>query len=482
VLFNSWTFAAFLLVVLPVYYALPRRGQNLFLLAASYVFYGWWDWRFLSLLWISTVVDYAVALALDATDDARKRRLLILMSLIVNLGMLGFFKYFNFFVESAIDTLQSIGLEASTPLLHVVLPVGISFYTFQTLSYTLDVYRKEQPACKSLVDFALFVSYFPQLVAGPIERATALLPQIQSDRRVSQQDWTSGTQLILWGFVKKVAIADSLAQYVDTAFSDPSAGDSLTLLLCTYAFALQIYCDFSGYSDIARGISRILGIELMENFKQPYLARNITEFWRRWHISLSTWLRDYLYIPLGGNRFGTRAQYRNLFITMLLGGLWHGANWTFVLWGAMHGTMLAVHKYLLRGRRVAVEGVPVSASAWLRYCAGVIVTFNLVCFTWIFFRAATLDEAITYISQIAGGTLPAGASLYEPAYFGLVEALTFYGIVLFVLDGRCWFRNAELPYSERDVWWRSGIAYAAGMLILLLVRENASGAFIYFQF
>ncbi|MDZ4861314.1 MAG: MBOAT family protein [Candidatus Hydrogenedentes bacterium] len=481
-LFNSWTFAAFIVIVLPIYYSLSRRGQNLFLLVASYVFYGWWDWRFLGLLWVSTVVDYAVALSLDKTTSPGRRRGLISISLFTNLGMLGFFKYFDFFVTSAIDALSTLGIPASPPLLEVVLPVGISFYSFQTLSYALDVYRRDQPACRSFVDFALFVAYLPQLVAGPIERATRLLPQIQADRRVGQREWATGLQLILWGYVKKVAIADSLARYADAAFTNPAGCDALTLLLCVYAFAIQIYCDFSGYSDIARGISRLMGIELMENFRQPYLSRNITEFWRRWHISLSTWLRDYLYIPLGGNRGGPFAQYKNIMITMLLGGLWHGANWTFVIWGGLHGIFLAVHKFYLRKRKVSFEPVPIGVGPWLNYAAGVFVTFHLVCLTWVFFRAPDLDSALAYNALLINNSAAVSSALATPDFLGLWEALFFYGLVIFALDFRCWRRASELPFTEEDAWWRRGIAYAAGMLILMLVRENSSGAFIYFQF
>lgn len=481
-LFNSWIFAAFLLLVLPVYYGLPLRGQNIFLLAASYVFYGWWDWRFLFLLFASTVLDYTVAIFLERSTNPRARRALIGCSLAGNLGMLGFFKYYDFFVASAKDALSALGIPFTPALLEAVLPVGISFYSFQTLSYALDVYRGEQRACRSFVDFALFVTYFPQLVAGPIERATRLLPQIQSPRRVGQYEWATGLQLMLWGYVKKVAIADGLAQYVDAAFAEPTRCDSLTLLLAVYAFALQIYCDFSGYSDIARGVSRLLGIDLMENFKQPYLARNITEFWRRWHISLSTWLRDYLYIPLGGNRHGELQQFRNLFITMLLGGLWHGANWTFVIWGGLHGLYLAIHKWVTRHRKIAIEPVPHGLRQWLLYVSNTLLTVHLVCLTWVFFRADSLDKALEYLALMADNALPVGATLHERVFLGLPDALVFYGLVVLVLDLKCWFPNVEIPFTMRDRWWVRGVAYAVGLLVLLLVREDVTGSFIYFQF
>ncbi len=300
-LFNSWEFAVFFASVLLIYRRLGTRHQNVLLLVASYVFYGWWDWRFLSLIWISTIVDYLVALRLGRSETTR-RRALLMISVVTNLGLLAFFKYFNFFIDSAAVLIESIGLSANLPTLRVILPVGISFYTFQTLGYTIDVYRGKAPPERDPVVFATYVAYFPQLVAGPIERAAHLLPQIRQPRRADNEQLASGALLILIGLTRKVAIADPLASIVDGAFANPAIWGSADLLLAVAAFALQIYCDFAGYTDIARGTSRMLGIELMENFNHPYFAADITTFWRRWHISLSTWLRDYLYIPLGGNR------------------------------------------------------------------------------------------------------------------------------------------------------------------------------------
>ncbi|NLX14084.1 MAG: MBOAT family protein [Phycisphaerales bacterium] len=324
--FTSFTFVFFLAVVLPLYYALSHRWQNRFLLVASYVFYGAWDWRFLSLLAISTVVDYLVADRLHRTASMAGKRILLGISLCGNLGLLAFFKYFNFFLDSFNQLSASLGLGQCSWAIHIILPVGISFYTFQTMGYVIDVYRGRQEPARNFLDFALYVSYFPQLVAGPIERAGNLLPAIYRPRKVTPSQIGTGLQLILMGYLKKIAIADAVAPYVNDIFADPAHQSSVRLLLGLYLFAIQIYGDFSGYSDIARGVSRLLGIELMINFKQPYLSANITEFWRRWHISLSTWLRDYLYIPLGGNRKGTSNTYRNLMLTMLLGGLWHGAD------------------------------------------------------------------------------------------------------------------------------------------------------------
>jgi alginate O-acetyltransferase complex protein AlgI len=349
--FNSFAFAVFLPTVLLLYWALPKRGQNLLLLGASYFFYGYWDWRFLSLLAISTVVDYTAALrierehgGLDSTSRRRKK-VWLLASLCTNLGLLGFFKYFNFFADSFAELLASLGLTVNPMYLSVVLPVGISFYTFQTMSYTIDVYRGRMPATRRFFDFALYVSFFPQLVAGPIERAAVLLPQILNHRCFSRVQFLDGTHLIFWGLFKKVFVADNLAPVADRIFAAGSCSAAETLL-AAYAFAFQIYCDFSGYSDIARGCAKCMGFELMLNFDHPYVAENPREFWQRWHISLSTWLRDYLYIPLGGNRGGNLLMYRNLALTMLLGGLWHGAAWTFVIWGAYQGVLLIGHRII----------------------------------------------------------------------------------------------------------------------------------------
>jgi len=473
-LFNSWVFPVFFLIVFALYVRLRHRPQNLLLLMASYVFYGWWDWRFLSLLAISTVVDYHCAQRLQSTEDPRRRKLFLYLSLCVNLGFLGFFKYFNFFCGSAESLLLQLGMQPDMPTLQIILPVGISFYTFQTMAYTIDVYRRKEVATKDFLSFAVYVSFFPQLVAGPIERSTALLPQIQSKRRITLSQLHRGSQLVLIGYFKKVFIADGVAPLVNQCFDDPASKSGAYLLIGVYLFAIQIYGDFSGYTDIARGISRMLGIELCLNFKQPYLSRNITEFWRRWHISLSSWLRDYLYIPLGGNRRGALMTYRNLFMTMLLGGLWHGAGWTFVIWGALHGSYLAIHKLMTRARRGEVATVPRSLRGWLKWTAGVFVTFHLVCFAWIFFRAPDLSSALLYVNGI--GTLTTdGVSM-------LAQVLVFYGFFVLLVDFPAWFRDAELPF--RDSWrpWLRGVVYAVMVILISFVGDSGAQPFIYFQF
>jgi len=343
--FNSLTFLVFLGIVLLLYYRLKHRGQNWMLLAASYLFYGWWDYRFLALLLFTTFFDYFCALWIEGETRQGRRRLLLISSMVVNLSALCIFKYFNFFAQSLQNSLAVFGITLSFPMLHVVLPVGISFYTFLSMSYTIDVYRRELAPTRNPTDFMLYVAFFPHLVAGPIVRASILLPQCQKPRSIVPEEVANGLWLILMGYVKKVVIADRLAQVVQWGFSKgtPAFADANSWLIL-YAFAFQIYGDFSGYTDIARGVSKLMGFELVENFRAPYLVTNPSSFWRHWHISLSTWLRDYLYIPLGGNRGGSFKTYRNLMATMLLGGLWHGAGAAYVLWGLYHGTLLACQR------------------------------------------------------------------------------------------------------------------------------------------
>ena len=472
-IFNSFTFFIFLFVVLGLYYGLARRAQNILLLTASYFFYGWWDWRFLSLLLISTVVDYAVGLAI-VHQPAHKRGWLLL-SMITNLGLLGFFKYFNFCVDSAAVLLAGMGFEPHLPVLRIILPVGISFYTFQTMSYTIDIYRGHLAPTRSLLDFSLFVSFFPQLVAGPIERATHLLPQFTRPRVVTRPMIESGCFLVLLGLFRKVVIADGVAPLANAVFASVADASGPELCLGAMFFAIQIYGDFAGYSDIARGSARLFGFDLMVNFAQPYLSRNITEFWRRWHISLSTWLRDYLYIPLGGNRRGIAATYRNLFLTMLLGGLWHGARWNFVIWGGLHGLYLAIHKSWLsrRGRKPATAAV---ARFGGRELGGIVLTFLLVDFTWIFFRCSSLAQAVDYIKGIF--TWRGGWQAF-PVFLG-IKLLFFAGLTL-LIDWPAYRHGSE----ERPLAWplfMRSLAYAGMVLLLILLRPQDDTPFIYFQF
>jgi D-alanyl-lipoteichoic acid acyltransferase DltB (MBOAT superfamily) len=476
VIFNSFQFFVFLAIVLTAYWLLSHRRQNLLLLLASYVFYGWWDYRFLSLILISTVVDFFVAQRLHREVDRFRRRRWLFVSLGVNLGILAIFKYFDFFVDSAVSLLDSVGFAAHPPTLAIVLPVGISFYTFQTISYTFDVYRKRIEPERNLLTFGVYVAFFPQLVAGPIERAQHLLPQIQAVRvRPSIEKLWSGSWLILTGLFKKIVLADGLASVVQTRFDSPDQHGGLSLLIGVYAFAIQIYGDFSGYSSIARGVSRLFGIELMRNFEQPYLSTSISQFWRTWHISLSTWLWDYLYVPLGGNRRGTRRVYINLALTMLLGGLWHGAAWTFVVWGGLHGIYLSAHRvvgaYEPRGRPVA----PRISDLWR-----VALTFHLVAFAWIFFRADSLGAAIDYIqgafSRLGSVAAGDGGSLAAQAAGVLV-----FGVMLFALD---WIDRNRERYQPLEVWSPLVLGAAMAVMIagLLVFSGDTVVPFIYFQF
>ena len=471
-LFNSYVFWVFFLAVIVLYWRLPQKQQNRLLLVASYVFYGAWDLRFLLLLLGSTIVDFFVGQALQATDEknARRRRSLLGLSLFVNLGALGFFKYWGFFAEECAALLEGIGIHANLPLIHVILPVGISFYTFQTLSYSIDVFRRETQPVKNFFDFALYVSFFPQLVAGPIERSSRLLPQITQTRRLAPGAFKEGLYLVLLGMFKKVVVADNVAGIVNTVFAGTSSDSSgIDGLLGLYAFALQIYCDFSGYSSIARGISKWMGFELMVNFRTPYFSTNPSEFWRRWHISLSTWLRDYLYIPLGGNRGGRLGALRNLMLTMLLGGLWHGAGWTFLAWGAFHGSILCLYRLLpARGKERA------QAPFVARVLQGLFF-FHLVCLGWLFFRAESLAQCRILLESLALRFTPSEFSLY------FANTLLFYAGPLILFEAWTNWRRDALALLRSNFIVR-GLVYAYMAVMLWVFSPDGVHQFIYFQF
>jgi D-alanyl-lipoteichoic acid acyltransferase DltB (MBOAT superfamily) len=459
------------------------------LLAASYVFYGWWDWRFLALIGASTVLDWGLALAIERARErngAAAATRAIALSIVANLTILGFFKYFNFFVDSAEAALRGVGYEGSAWTLRIILPVGISFYTFQSLSYTIDVYRGELRASRSFLDFALFVAFFPQLVAGPIERATRLLPQIQQPRRVTWTDWEEGLLLFGLGLFRKVAIADPAGAIADGYFADPAAHSSVQLGVGVLLYALQIYNDFAGYSDMARGSARLMGFTLMRNFRHPYFATSFSDFWKRWHISLSGWLRDYLYIPLGGNRHGRRRTHANLMVTMLLGGLWHGANWTFVVWGGLHGAYLiaqhAVTGVAPRLANVCLAWPPFArrsftnlpGATWMRTAQRVgsaLVVFTAVNVAWLFFRAPDFATAGAYVQAILA---------FSPGAEGAVLpllALTAYTLVIDVPQA---VADDEYVFLNWPVY-RRAVAAAAGCLVLL-ASGTTNAPFIYFQF
>lgn len=478
-LFNTWGFFVFLVVVLIAYYSLRLQAQNLLILVASYVFYSFWDWRFLSLLILSTLVDYNVGRLLGQTDAERRRKHLVLISIVVNLGILGIFKYFGFFVDSAAALLGAVGLEANLPTLRVILPVGISFYTFQTMAYSIDVYRRNFEPVRDPLVFAAYVAFFPQLVAGPIERPSNLIPQFTNPRWVDSKKFASGGILILIGLVRKVAIADAISPHVDRIFTNPGGQSGLVLLLGVALFGLQIYSDFAGYTDIARGVGRLLGFELMVNFRHPYFARNISDFWRRWHISLSTWLRDYLYIPLGGNR-GSRLQtYRNLMLTMLLGGLWHGAAWTFVVWGGIHGVALAVHRWFSRDRRKPAIGrhrqsaglSPTSLTA----IAGWATTMAVVFLGWAFFRADSLGAALEIIQ---------GMFRIDGWGAGSLETLGVFvaGLLIMLVIDIPQFVSDRQEVLLATPWLVRGLSYVSLVMLIVLRNPSVETPFIYFQF
>lgn len=401
-LFNSIDFAIFLPIVFILYWFVTNKNlklQNFLIVVASYVFYGWWDWRFLSLILFSSLVDYFVGLGLLKQENLTKRKMLLWTSILVNLGLLGFFKYYNFFLDNFIAAFSFFGAEFHPHSLNIILPVGISFYTFQTMSYSIDVYQRKLEPTKDFIAFSAFVSFFPQLVAGPIERATNLLPQFYKKRTFDYSKAVDGMRQILWGLFKKIVIADNCAEFANQIFNNSADMNGSSLVLGALFFTFQIYGDFSGYSDIAIGTSRLFGFDLMRNFNFPYFSRDIAEFWRRWHISLSTWFRDYLYIPLGGSRGGTWMKVRNTFIIFIVSGFWHGANWTFIIWGALNAIYF-LPLLLTNSNRNNLETVAQGKILpSVKESLFMLLTFGLTVFAWIFFRAENVGHAISYISK-----------------------------------------------------------------------------------
>ena len=476
-LFNSLSFAVFLPLVFALYWALqraPLRWQNGLILVASFVFYGWWDWRFLSLIVFSSAVDFLVGRRLGRHDAPKMRKVLLGVSLAANLGVLGFFKYYGFFVDTFCDLLTACGLHASGPTLAIVLPVGISFYTFQTLSYTIDIYRRRIEPTDDLIAFFAFVSFFPQLVAGPIERAGNLLPQFLGRRSFDDARARDGMRQILNGFLKKMVIADNLAPLVDDIFAGYQTCDGLTLLIGVFFFAIQIYCDFSGYSDIAIGTARLFGFDLMRNFAFPYFSRDIAEFWRRWHISLSTWFRDYLYIPIGGSRVGRWGQVRNTLITFSVSGLWHGANWTFVAWGVVNG-LYFLPLLLTRRNRTYLDTpgqgrlLPGAGEA-----VAILTTFVLTLVAWVFFRSIDIGSAFGYLGRMV--SRPYGGLDYARFVPMLLACAALLTLEWIQREKQFLLQVDDLPVVGR---WA---VYSAGVLMLLVFGAFGSTEFIYFQF
>jgi alginate O-acetyltransferase complex protein AlgI len=469
--FNSVTFFTFLVLVLTLYWGARPKYRNLVLLASSYVFYGWWDWRFLGLLATTTIVGFVGGHLVHRSHNDRHRLVLLWTGVVINLGILATFKYAGFFADSFRSLARSIGFEADGFTLNVVLPVGISFYTFQAMSYLFDIYRRRIDPTRNLVIFGTYVAYFPQLVAGPIERAQDLLPEITQTNRTFPRgaELNEAFRLILWGLFKKVVIADGVAVIVNDAFASPEEWSWIALTAAVVGFSIQIYGDFSGYTDIARGVSKLLGISLLLNFAEPYLSRNITEFWRRWHISLSTWLRDYLYIPLGGNRGSTVATFRNLMLTMLLGGLWHGAAWTFVVWGGLHGVYLIAHRMARGG---SVDTGPLR----LRHLPSILATNLAVMIAWTFFRADSVHDAWSVLHRIV--TLSEGS-----VSFADVALIAFFAVVVVFLDviQRRILDDSQL--EPKTLGPAQSGALAGAMIVGIIVFSGGAPVpFIYFQF
>ncbi|CAD5919043.1 MBOAT family O-acyltransferase [Planktothrix agardhii] len=467
-LFTEFRFIVFFIIVFSVHWTLQKnQHRKILLLLCSYIFYGAWDWRFLSLIWISTFIDYWVGIYLSKTQDNSLKKKWLIFSLITNLGILGLFKYFNFFTASASQFFNFLGLPLDFPTLNVILPAGISFYTFQTLSYSIDVYQGKLKAVKNILDFALFVSFFPQLVAGPIVRASTFLPQLETARKFEQIHFKDCFILFLIGFIKKACISDRFSPIVDQFFSDPEAYTAFSAWLGVLLYTVQIYCDFSGYTDMAIATARLLGYELCINFNFPYFASNISDFWRRWHISLSTWLRDYLYIPLGGNRGGKLTNYRNLMATMVLGGLWHGAGWTFVIWGTLHGIALIIQREWSDNR------LKFSSLTQIVKLISPLLTFYWVCVAWIFFRSVDLQTALITINSFVLFQSSGAKTLS----FNLVWVLLGLAIVHYATY-KHWL-NYKLEKIPNSIF---AMLYGVTVAVVLMVIAPQYSAFIYFQF
>lgn len=482
-LFNSIDFAIFLPIVFILYWFVTKRSlklQNLLLMVASYFFYACWDWRFLFLLMFSTVLDYFTGLQMQDAPNMKKKRFWFWLSVVINLGFLGVFKYYNFFAESFAELLGHFGLEVHPYTLSIVLPVGISFYTFHGLSYVIDIYKDRIRAERNFIDYALFVSFFPLLVAGPIERATHLLPQIKKPRTFDYSRAVDGMRQILWGLFKKVVIADNCATFANDIFSNSADHSGSTLVLGALFFTFQIYGDFSGYSDIALGTARLFGIELLRNFAFPYFSRDIAEFWRRWHISLSSWFRDYLYIPLGGSKGGTWMRVRNTFIIFIVSGFWHGANWTFIVWGALNAIYFLPLLLTNRNRNnmeIVAQGrlFPSLKEVWMMAS-----TFALTVLAWIFFRAENLGHAVSYIGGIINSSL-----FTIPDYAALIPACVVLCLIAFFMVIEWLGREEQFALAKLGAGWKRPVRWSFYVLLVFIMGlflKSEETPFIYFQF
>lgn len=478
-LFNSLSFLFFFPVIFVLYWFVTNRNlklQNILLLAASYYFYASWDYRFLFLLIFSTALDYFSGLKMEQYDDQQKKRFWFWLSIIINLGFLGIFKYYNFFVGSFAEGLSHVGIHVNVWTLQVILPVGISFYTFHGLSYVIDIYKGKIKAERNFVDYSLFVSYFPLLVAGPIERATHLLPQIKVQRKFETEKAISGIELMIWGFFKKLVIADNLSLIVNKVYTDSSAYGSVSLIIAAVAFSFQIYCDFSGYSDIAIGCSKLLGIDLLQNFNFPYLSRNIAEFWRRWHISLSSWFRDYLYIPLGGSKLSMLLSMRNVFIIFVISGIWHGANWTFIIWGAIHALLFIPSFVMGSNRKYKADIVHRDKKIpTITDLLQIAVTFFFVTLAWIFFRAETVSQAVVFISKIFSNSGGKSLVFENSELMGYIISFT----ILCCISIYWLYRKAHLLKPTKIQQFTISLML---LILITLFGQFSKQSFIYFQF
>lgn len=480
-LFNSLDFAFFLPVLFVLYWFVTNKNlrlQNILIVVASYVFYGWWDWRFLFLIAFSSIVDYLIGIKLSKEENINKRKYFLWISIVVNIGLLGFFKYYNFFLDNFITAFSFFGNPISASSLNIILPVGISFYTFQTLSYTIDIYKKKLEPTKDFIAFTAFVSFFPQLVAGPIERATNLLPQFYKKRKFVYEDAVEGMRQILWGLFKKMVIADNCAVYANMIFNNSDDYSGSTLVLGAIFFSFQIYCDFSGYSDIAIGVSKLFGFNLMKNFSFPYFSRDIAEFWRRWHISLSTWFRDYLYIPLGGSQVNTSKKIRNVFVIFLVSGFWHGANWTFIFWGLLNAIYF-IPLMLMNLNRKNTDTIATKLPSIIDLFK-MIWTYILVVFAWVFFRAENLSQAFNYIGGIFDASI-----LTLPAYslrkliYPIIVLLIFFNVIEWLGRNKDFAISSLETVCPRPLRW---VFYSVLMFLIGMYMQSEESPFIYFQF
>lgn len=477
--FNSFEYAIFLPIIFIIYWFILNKNlklQNLFLLISSYFFYSCWDWKFLFLLAFSTILDYISGLKIYNSNTQIKKKIWLIISVSINLGFLGFFKYYNFFIESFADLIQKLGFTAHYSILNIILPVGISFYTFHGLSYVFDIYNKKIKPSHNWIEYALFVSFFPLLVAGPIERATHLLPQIEKPRKFNYELAVSGLKQILWGLFKKIVIADNCAKAVNLIFNSYECQSGGTLFLGAILFSFQIYGDFSGYSDIALGSGKLLGIKLIKNFNYPYFSRSIAEFWRRWHISLSSWFKDYLYIPLGGSKGGTIMRIRNTFIIFLVSGFWHGANWTFILWGGLNALFILpsiIFKTNRNNMDIVAKGKILPN---FKEFFQIVYTFLLASFAWIFFRSESLSQAFSYINKMFNSIHLPDLSIFNLSLFPLL-------LLLILVE----WKGRENNYAIEKLFYKSKTCirwsfYYILIILMLVFGQKNSQEFIYFQF